>query len=39
MILKALVRGKWRALGDDFRTLPISQIVADIPQLAQIHIG
>ena len=22
----------WLALGDDFRTLPIGQIVADIPQ-------
>jgi hypothetical protein len=30
---------KLRALDDDFRILPIRQIVADIPELAQIRIG
>jgi hypothetical protein len=27
---------KWRALGDDFRTLPIAQMVSDIPLLNEI---
>ena len=29
---------EWRALGDDFRTLPMSQIVADIPHFIEVQL-
>ncbi len=30
---------KWWALGDDFRTLPMNEIVANLPHFGQLSLG
>ena len=36
LIFKRAKTGEWWALGDDFRTLPLNQIVAGIPHFNEL---